>query len=186
MDRSDFLYHPYYCEENALLLAGASRLAETRRWVVFVTNRNRTCAYWRQRSRPDGGPVVWDYHVFVVARISARLVALDLDSTLAFPVDLDAYLHGSFPDEADWKEMFRPRFRVVNGDQALETFASDRRHMLRSDGSWQSPPPPWPILQGAGAPHNLDRWIAFDDPKLEPMHSLADLRLAFATELPSR
>ncbi len=162
MHRGDFDYHPFYCEENAWRLVSDPRLQDLPRWVVFITNRDRTCAVWHQRAGAVDRPVIWDYHVIVVARLQAGLHALDLDTTLDFPMALDRYLQHTFAPPSRCPPAFRPMFRVVTGGDFLPRFASDRRHMKGEGGEWQAPPPPWAPIQGSGAPHDLDAWLDLD------------------------
>ncbi len=183
MRRDDFRYHPYYCEENARLLVAEPQLRAVRRWVVFVTNRRRVTLMYHQRAGGDG-PVVWDYHVFVVVLASRALQVLDLDTTLGFPVALDAYLQASFPSPQDAVgARYQPWFRVVAGEELVRRFASDRRHMRDADGRWQAPPPPWAPIQGAGAPHDLDRWLDLDAPEPGVVCDLTAFRSTVAAEL---
>ena len=46
--------------------------------------------------------------------------------------------------------------------QFLQKFASDRRHMKKSDGSWMKPPPDYPCISTAEATHNLDEFISME------------------------
>ena len=165
MRQRDFRYQAYYCEENAWWLARAPELADVTRWVVFVTNRERQCPIWHQRAGGPDDPVIWDYHVVVIASGKAGLQVYDLDTTLGFPVDLSVYLDRAFPDVSAWGPRYQPQFRVVRSEELLARFASDRRHMRDKTGGWQAPPPPWPPIQGAGAPHDLDRWLDLDAPR---------------------
>ena len=41
------------------------------------------------------------------------------------------------------------KFRVIPAPRFVQTFASDRSHMLR-DGTWLKPPPPYPPLRTQG------------------------------------
>ena len=41
-------------------------------------------------------------------------------------------------------------FRVVPSDVYLSAFASDRSHMLNTDGSWLQPPPTYPCIHTPG------------------------------------
>ena len=134
-----------------------------------------------QRAHPGGEPVIWDYHVVVVVRAQDGLQVLDLDTTLRFPSALDAYLSEAFPAACEWPRTYQPRFRVVPSQDFVQRFASDRRHMRDERGQWQAPPPPWPIIQGSGAPHDLDRWLALDDdePGRGTVHDLSSVTRAF-------
>ena len=178
--RDDFRYHPFYCEENAWWLATGPQLAAYERWLVFVTNAGRTCPMWCQRAAREG-PVVWDYHVIVIARLPDGLCVFDLDTTLGFPVALPRYLEASFPDGGRWSTSYAPLFRPIASAVAETQFASDRRHMRTAEGGWQAPPPPWAPIQGIEAPlHNLDRWLDVGATDDGPSLSLQQLPLALA------
>lgn len=41
-------------------------------------------------------------------------------------------------------------FRVIPAAEFLQTFASDRSHMLTKDGQWMSPPPVYPPIKTEG------------------------------------
>ena len=64
-----------YSEENCyllmkkLLLATGSHHSISEVFCVFVSNTSKSVAIWEQLSRPPSSdiPVVWDYHVIVVA-----------------------------------------------------------------------------------------------------------------------
>ena len=43
-----------------------------------------------------------------------------------------------------------------------QTFASDRRHMLKEDGSWLKPPPSYPCITAPHTTHNLEEFISMD------------------------
>ena len=93
-----FRYCPYFCEENVWHLCTDDRVildhepipVENRR-VVFISNARRRVAMWKQRA---GGSqsVLWDYHVVLLAGGNVW----DLDTTLGFPIPLDAWVRGSF------------------------------------------------------------------------------------------
>ncbi len=46
-------------------------------------------------------------------------------------------------------------FRVVPSMDFLSTFASDRRHMRRADGTWMKIPPEYPPISTKESTHNL-------------------------------
>jgi protein N-terminal glutamine amidohydrolase len=154
------LYQPYYCEENVFHLARSPDLAGRPREVVFISNDDRSCAIWYQRAaaRP-GWPILWDYHVVLLA--GAPWEVWDLDSTLGMPVPAAEYLRRSFrtgvPDE------LCPRFRVVGADAFEATFASDRSHMRLPGGRWRKTPPPWPPIGPPGEAPNLMRFVDMAD-----------------------
>jgi hypothetical protein len=137
-------YAPFYCEENVLWLCPS--LGEPA-FAVLVTNARRRVEMRRQRAgEPTGGNVVWDYHAFGLSR-RERWMVWDRDSSLAWPTLAGEYLRLSFVPQPQEQ----PLFRVVAADEYLRQFRSDRSHMLRPDGTWIQPPPPWPAPdQGGG------------------------------------
>lgn len=165
-------YTPSYCEEN---VANLARLhpSLTSCHVVFVSNAAKRCPVWHQRAaEEDGAPVVWDYHVILLAhrRGEGRGAGqeegwhvLDLDTTLQpFPCPLRDYASRSFrpghPALREGGAVFHQRFRVLPAELYVRVFASDRRHMRGADGGWLAPPPVYPPLQGpdaGGAEWNL-------------------------------
>jgi protein N-terminal glutamine amidohydrolase len=153
-------YQPYYCEENVWRLLSLPDLAGWEAWAVMVSNRRRDAILMRQRAgRPVDGLVHWDYHVFAVALDPAEgAVALDLDSDLPFPCAFGRYLEDTFPP--DGPSRAEVRFRAIGAADYVGGLSSDRSHMRRGDGSWISPPPPWPAPgEGVEGGPNLMRWI---------------------------
>lgn len=158
---ASFDYAAFYCEENVLRLLASPALAGSRAWALLVSNRARKVAMSAQRAgRRPAGFVAWDYHVLALVEDSG-FFALDLDSLLGFPVEIAAYLEGSFPAAADPAE--RPLFRLVPAETYRSEFSSDRSHMRAPDGSWLVPPPPWEA-PGGGRPANLLDWIDMGKP----------------------
>lgn len=45
-------------------------------------------------------------------------------------------------------------FRVIPAEEFLQTFASDRSHMLTPEGQWMSPPPIYPPIKTKGIDTN--------------------------------
>ena len=147
----------FYCEENVLRLLASPALAGLPAWALLVSNAVRAVAMRGQAAgRGPAGLVVWDYHVLALAEAGGRLYALDLDTTLGFPLEAQAYVEAAFPRGLSPEE--EPRFRLVPSRDYVEGLASDRSHMRRSDGSWLAPPPPWDP-PGAGKAPNLLSWI---------------------------
>ncbi|KAL7525574.1 hypothetical protein ACHAWF_001423 [Thalassiosira exigua] len=153
--------------------------------VVFASNGRRCLPYFRQRASPRDRPgeyVCWDYHVFVLrttTTTSRRAAAaakdgadetandgatkdgtevLDVDTHLSYPCPLDDYLDGSFPHALNplVDPHFLPLFRVVDANEYLTRFYSDRGHMIK-DGNWTATPPEYaPILDGAPIRNGLE------------------------------
>jgi hypothetical protein len=150
---------PYYCEENVWWLAQEPRFSGLRSEVVFVSNERRTVAMRAQRAGPAGEAIVWDYHVVLAVRGTEGVEVWDLDCTEGAPISARAWLDASFDPHVP--PQLAPRFRVMASETYVAAFASDRRHMRRADGSWQVPPPPWPVI-GGGA-HELEPLIDLAD-----------------------
>ena len=151
-----FDYQAYYCEENVWQLCRHPLLVDRRRFAVFISNPEKTVAMWHMRAGTDPGEaVVWDYHVVLVTA-GEKVLLWDLDSLLGCPVAPDLYLNGSFSTRI--KKRYQPMFRVVPAPVFLDTFRSDRSHMLGQEGDWHAPPPPWPPI-GTGEENNLQAFI---------------------------
>jgi len=145
MNSDAFKYAPYYCEENIWHLCQESAFRNFERKAVFLSNAGRTCALWNQRARAaDGEPVLWDYHVVMMFNDRGWQV-YDLDTLLGAPVPLNDYLISTF-GEAQLPEQFQPMFRVIDAEEFVSFFSSDRSHMRTADGQWQVPPPAWPAV----------------------------------------
>ena len=172
LDPSTVAYAANYCEENVWQLSRHPKLPTGLRYVVFISNTERSCALWSQRSAAQPGtPVVWDYHVLLLIEGRENLV-FDLDSTLGAPIPLDRYLADTFPFDGQIERRLRPLFRIVEAGEFRRTFASDRSHMRDGD-AWRHPPPLWPKIQAPGRKMNLDDFI---DMKSSGYGEVIDLR----------
>jgi len=155
---SPFDHTPYYCEENIWRLCRHERFCAAKRSAVFISNAQRQCAMWNQRAGPEaGGPIVWDYHVVMLAEAGAGWEVWDLDCLLGAPLPARVWFDGSFLGLGALRPRFRPTFRVVDADIFAEVFSSDRGHMRRPDGSFLQPPPAWEAI-GEG-PSNLMSFV---------------------------
>lgn len=161
-DARGYLYAPYWCEENAILLA--REIGPDGVFVVFVTNEERMVPLARQRAgEGEEGLALWDYHVFVVdRRASGEPLVVDLDCTLGAPCGARRYLEETFVSLGALTDALPPLFRVVDAAACLASFTSDRRHMRDVDGKLMKPPPPWPCLGDGGS--NLAEFLRLDVP----------------------
>ena len=151
-------YAPCYCEENIWHLCRNPRLGAARKHVVFVSNLNRCCRLFYQRAAVAAEtPVYWDYHV-ILLRKTGRCEVWDPDSTLALPTNVTDYMAATFGESPEAPAETAPMFRVIDADEFVAVFASDRSHMRDGAGDWRQPPPPWPPIGRAGA-NNLDEMI---------------------------
>ena len=165
---------PYYCEENAWHVCREEFFADRRRHVVFISNREHAVPMWNQRAG-RGKPIVWDYHVIVL--VENPIEIWDVDTTLGLPVSLEDYVAGSFHQALP--EYFQPICRVVEAREFVETFASDRSHMQRKDGSFRKPPPAWPIIEKPGIKTNLMRFVDISQSFVGDVMSIPELLTRF-------
>lgn len=163
---SQLPYTPYYCEENVWHLCQPGGIDADERLVAFITNPSQTVALWCQSAAASDEPVIWDYHVVLLARSGGAPPwwVFDLDTTLGFPCPVERYLSDTFLDAGRVPPRFLPRFRVIDAAEFIRTFASDRSHMLDQHGRLMKPAPPWPPIGPAGAPSNLTRFVDLADP----------------------
>ena len=157
-------YCAFFCEENVWHLcadADAIDIPVDERRVVFISNARRQVVMRHQRAGA-GGPVVWDYHVVLLA--GGKI--WDPDTTLGFGVELKRWARESF---VDLEPALAPRFRVIDAPTFLKTFASDRSHMKGPDGRPLKPPPPWPPI---GTGMNLMRFVDMEAPFVGDLLSL--------------
>ncbi len=132
LNGSPVKYWPFFCEENIWHLCQENFLMPLERKVVFISNTNRYVAMKFQKAASPGAKVAWDYHVIILFRESEWKVA-DLDTRLSLPCSTEEYFANSFVPAAP------PTFRVVDVDDFIRHFASDRRHMRNQPQA----PPPW-------------------------------------------
>lgn len=176
-------YHPFYCEENIWLLAQHPQLKQYKKRAVFISNPIGQCPLFAQRASTDGGYVVWDYHVVLLLEDDAHWI-WDLDTLLNTPCLLQHWLRGTFPQVEQMPPQLWPLFRLVDSQDLLEHFCSDRRHMRDDNGDYVHPPPPWPPPTISGVEHNLEMFTTIDPSTerranpgvlktLEEMHQLA-------------
>ncbi|KAJ8976315.1 hypothetical protein NQ317_010269 [Molorchus minor] len=136
-------------------------------YVVFISNPSRTIPLWRQRAGKDEDKlVIWDYHViFLYHPEPEKCLVYDLDSELPFPTYVHKYITETFRTDHILKPDYFRYFRVVAATEFLKEFASDRRHMKRSDGTWIKPPPNYSAIKTTASDHNLEDYIQMDTSK---------------------
>lgn len=178
LSRSEYLYTPFYCEENVYMLA--KRLAETGAadvadlTAVFISNPTRSVPLWRQKAgKGHEGLVVWDYHVILVqSRPGGEAVVWDLDSLLPFPTLLQVYWREGLCNGLASPVRLRPPYprlyRLVSMRTLLRCFASDRSHMRHAGtGEWLEVPPPYEAITAEdGATNNLHEYITMILPSI--------------------
>ncbi|EDQ86700.1 uncharacterized protein MONBRDRAFT_10698 [Monosiga brevicollis MX1] len=174
LERQSLLYTSHYCEENVYKLLERVQQhhpEQLDRWyALFLSNQARHMAIFAQSLGDPvrGSVVVWDYHVIALRLGAAHPSAaedlvFDFDSVLPFPCDAETYLNATFPYSfLDLAHNMRAQVHMVPAKQFLSTFASDRSHMRRHDGSYTKPPPPYPCIHSPDAPstNNLSAFLA--------------------------
>ncbi|KAI6103554.1 N-terminal glutamine amidase-domain-containing protein [Pisolithus sp. B1] len=166
------VYTSQYCEENIYFLA-QRMLAQPNiegKWdinIIFISNPSRTVTYINSRRASSSiyNAVIWDYHVILALRGSFAADrddergtwVYDLDTRLPVPYHWEEYVERTFPGHSDLPGQFQSLFRVVPCKVYLDSFASDRSHMIISDPShgphYLAAPPSYPSAQGVS--HNL-------------------------------
>jgi hypothetical protein len=145
-----FNYCPLFCEENIWHLCQHPKFDLYEKRVVFISNPQKTCAVWQQRSSADGArPEIWDYHVVLFARLDSWQV-WDFDSLLPLGVGVEQYLSQTFVQLPEHYQQFSPRFKVFEGSEFVALLHSDRSHMLKPDGSPKVEHPSWPPILNVG------------------------------------
>merc|ERR1711953_187440 len=165
-------YAACFCEENVWKLCDHVRSTAkeelAKSFVIFVSNKKQVVPLWRQRAgRDEEKLVIWDYHVIFIYKPDERCLVYDLDSDLPFPTYFHKYVTETFRTDAILNPEYHRFFRVIPAGQFLQTFASDRRHMKKPDGTWMKPPPPYPCIlppseSGISTSHSLDDFISMD------------------------
>lgn len=158
LHRDDAPYASHYCEENVYkLMETLNESYElppgTHLYAVFISNSCKETPIWMQRLCPNGNieePVVWDYHVILLLMStsdpSLQLV-YDYDSLLPYPCEASTYISMSFQPQFRLPERYQQKFRIINGQEYLSHFSSDRSHMASAD----VPPPSWSVICGPNA-----------------------------------
>ena len=143
LTRTDFLYQPYYCEENIWHLCQNKQLKNSH--VIFIASRGDSFPMLNQRVMKDPLiPILWDYHVILLVHSETNQI-LDFDTTLPFGVDVDTYFRHSFLDSALLGSDEAPLFKVITASKFTATFSSDRSHM-KTESGWLAPQPDWPRI----------------------------------------
>lgn len=168
-NRTDCVYTSHYCEENVLCLfrdmAQAAAGAGATLHVVFVSNHARQVPVWCQvLADHHNKPVLWDYHVLLLAQHPHGNWIYDLDSTLPFPTPASHYMRHAFHSGTSMDNKYLQVFRVVPALECFEHFASNRSHMRSQWGEYSAKPPDHPPLRGvkASSDHNMEEWISMN------------------------
>jgi len=130
-NRNDFTYTPLFCEENIWKLIESlytNKLAIPID-VLFILNENNTISLFEQKRSSKGRPVIWDYHVILVAKKENEVLIFDFDSRCDFPESINDYFSLTFPGNLTIEESYRPLINAISADEYFKLFHSDRHHM---------------------------------------------------------
>ena len=175
----NFLYTPYFCEENIWHLCQHSQISSQEIRIIFISNDKKICPFFYQRacSSPQY-PVWWDYHVILICK-ERYWVVWDLDTVLTCPIQVEDYLRFTFGDPDSIPQPYSPRFKVIVRHQFIQKFSSDRSHMRTPSGQWVASPPPWPQIFHSGK-NTLNNFIKMTpDTPLEPVFTQQEFGLLF-------
>jgi hypothetical protein len=141
---------------------------------------------FKQRALPEDDPneyVCWDYHVIVMRTQQNSTTAtatttqiLDIDTWIRpYPTPLSQYLDESFPHAPDptFNKQYLPLFHVIQAEDFIREFYSDRSHMFKN-GKWSSPPPDYPpimMLECAKLKHRVSAFSTFKLTKETQSHN---------------
>jgi len=149
--KTDYLYTPLFCEENIWQLihsVSSGDIAISKLWCLFITNPRHKVLLLNQQAAALNQPIIWDYHVILLADINHQSVIFDFDSRLGFVTPLDKYLTGTFTffnkELHELPEEFIPYIRKIPAQSYLKHFYSDRSHMKNQITA--SEYPPWPVI----------------------------------------
>lgn len=184
---------PCYCEENVWRIAYKKLQqsnSSSKYYAVFISNPQQCIPMFRQTAATERC-CYWDYHVILIEQRQtqeAPTLVYDVDTTLTpYPMELSKYLDLSFPtivaqqshsesknrsDSYISMHHYIPYFRVIQIEDYLQYFSSDRRHMYDSvTKEWNAPPPTYqPVVRGASNEssdyddlrvHSLSKYIDF-------------------------
>lgn len=70
---------------------------------------------------------------------------------------------------------FKCLFKLINANEYLETFSSDRTRMRNDQGQFIKPPPDYPCIQTLSCKNNLNEFISMDKTKCNSTHQILNL-----------
>ncbi|MCU7835047.1 MAG: hypothetical protein KZQ83_07285 [gamma proteobacterium symbiont of Taylorina sp.] len=130
-NKSNYIYTPLFCEENIWHLAQSlidDGIKSNNIHILFLTNKMMQIAIFNQLSAGLEEPVIWDYHVILMAKFDHTDFIFDFDSRLEFPCTLEDYFKKSLPTNINID--YTSKLRVIPSSIYLQRFDSDRSHML--------------------------------------------------------
>ena len=99
----------------------------------------------------------------------------DFDSTLPVPLSGKEYLQKTFLSNENWKKNDLPAFKLIDANDFINSFVSDRSHMIDADGNWLSIPPKWPLIGKDGGVLSLPELLDFTLTSKERIYNLEEV-----------
>ena len=183
MSSRDFRYTPFYCEENIWHLAQEKCFLGREALVCIISGEGdyRRLLFQSQAEEFES-PVFWDYHVLLLV-CNGGWQVWDLDTTLGLPTPAETYFQKTFLNSSIHLENCDVILRLIDSESYVQSFSSDRSHMISPTGEWLAPPPEWsPILNGGKS--NLLEWLDVDLDGPGMVHTLAEFMSDFLTTDP--
>jgi hypothetical protein len=132
-DKPSYTYTPLFCEENIWKLIDVlytnQGLLTKPIDVLFILNQHNSIALFEQKLCAGTNPVIWDYHVVLVAKKATEIVVFDFDSRCRFPQNIADYFCQSFPENISLSETYQPLLKPIKADYFHTHFYSNREHM---------------------------------------------------------
>jgi len=97
--------------------------------VLFILNQNDSIALFEQNLCVGANPVIWDYHVVLVAKKDNAIVLFDFDSRCSFPEKIADYFYRSLPMNITLAETYRALLKPIKAEFFYQHFYSSRQHM---------------------------------------------------------
>ncbi|MCM8534926.1 MAG: protein N-terminal glutamine amidohydrolase [Lentisphaeraceae bacterium] len=169
------IYTPYFCEENIWQLVKTFNTNDpTKLFVLLLSNQKKTIALANQRAINEGEFIIWDYHVILYSESNQEI--FDFDTRLNFPENSYTYLSDTFGDQTNIPQDYQTYCRKIPVDIYLQSFHSDRQHMLDEAGEPLKAFPSWPKIHSK-MPVTLQNLIDFEFktdkiPEFKPIYKL--------------
>lgn len=146
MEIKNFKYSANFCEENIWHLCQNPELKGFSKSVLIVSNPAKNCPFRFQKSVFGEEVVWWNYHVILLAVFNNLSLIYDFDSTLSIPLNAVEYLKKTFDEKDHLRAEHLPLFKSITAIDYVDSFFSDRSHMMDEQGNWLSSPPDWQII----------------------------------------
>jgi hypothetical protein len=156
-NKKDYHYTALFCEENIWqLIQSLSTINSTLNqhstqyiktdnlWTLMISNPKQQVILFNQQANPPNQPIIWDYHVILLAKIKTQFFIFDFDTRLPFCCPLHYYIDHTFVTTEQLSQELAIYIRKIPSQHYLNHFYSNRSHMLNHLPITQFPP--WNII----------------------------------------